>query len=112
MRTRMTALMVLLLAIVFTVAMAAAQTSGSSSSASPSQGSSTSSQTTTTTTQTPSTSDQNANTGAATNQGTAGQTGKHAKNKKKLPQTASPLPLLGILGLGSLAAGVVRRKRG
>jgi LPXTG-motif cell wall-anchored protein len=28
-----------------------------------------------------------------------------------LPQTASPLPLLGLLGLGSLAAGVVSRRK-
>lgn len=28
-----------------------------------------------------------------------------------LPQTASPLPLLGLLGLGSFAAGMVARKR-
>lgn len=34
-----------------------------------------------------------------------------APNGKKLPQTASPLPLLGLLGVGSLAAGVVSRRR-
>lgn len=28
-----------------------------------------------------------------------------------LPQTASPLPLLGLLGMGSLAAGVATRKK-
>ena len=32
-------------------------------------------------------------------------------NAKSLPQTASPLPFLGLLGLGSLAAGFVSRKR-
>jgi|ERR1051326_175130 LPXTG-motif cell wall-anchored protein len=42
------------------------------------------------------TSDQNANTDA---------------NGKKLPQTASPLPLLGLLGVGSLAAGVISRRK-
>jgi len=31
--------------------------------------------------------------------------------KSQLPQTASPLPLLGLLGIGSLAAGIVSRKR-
>ena len=28
-----------------------------------------------------------------------------------LPQTASPLPLLGLLGMGSLAAGIATRKK-
>jgi LPXTG-motif cell wall-anchored protein len=35
----------------------------------------------------------------------AGNTGN------KLPQTASPLPLLGFLGLGSLAAGLMGRRK-
>lgn len=111
MRTRMTSLVVLLLVLVFAVAMAAAQTNGT-----------TTTQSTQTTTQTnpnagaattPNTANENANTGAAANdQGTAGQTGNqtHA-HKGKLPQTATPLPLLAVLGLGSLAAGVVRKKR-
>ena len=30
---------------------------------------------------------------------------------QKLPQTASPLPLLGLLGFGSLAAGFLGRKK-
>ena len=40
-------------------------------------------------------------------------THKHARANKKgnLPQTASPLPLLGLLGMGSLAAGVATRKK-
>jgi len=33
------------------------------------------------------------------------------QNGETLPQTASPLPLIGLLGLGSLVAGVVARKR-
>jgi LPXTG-motif cell wall-anchored protein len=32
-------------------------------------------------------------------------------NAGNLPQTASPLPLLGLLGMGSLAAGVFTRKK-
>jgi LPXTG-motif cell wall-anchored protein len=28
-----------------------------------------------------------------------------------LPQTASPLPLLGLLGFGSMAAGLISRKK-
>jgi LPXTG-motif cell wall-anchored protein len=59
---------------------------------------------------TPSTSDQtNANTGNASDQTNAANTG--ATSGKKLPQTASPLPLLGLLGLGSLASGFAFRKR-
>ena len=59
---------------------------------------------------TPSTSDQtNANTGATSDQ-TNADTGA-TKSGKKLPQTASPLPLLGLLGLGSLASGFAMRKR-
>ena len=40
-------------------------------------------------------------------------TQKHTRANKKgnLPQTASPLPLLGLLGMGSLAAGVATRKK-
>jgi hypothetical protein len=30
---------------------------------------------------------------------------------QKLPQTASPLPLLGLMGLGSLAAGLIGRRK-
>lgn len=60
---------------------------------------------------TPSTSDQTGT--AATDQNnaaTTNQTGRKAG--KKLPQTASPLPLLGLLGLGSLGTGLFRfRKR-
>jgi LPXTG-motif cell wall-anchored protein len=49
------------------------------------------------------------NTGAA-----AGNTSDQntSANSQQLPQTASPLPLLGLLGLGSLASGlIVRRKK-
>ena len=62
--------------------------------------------------------------GSATtpDQGTAAQgatdqtsttTTHHHKSSKSgnLPQTASPLPLLGLLGMGSLAAGVASRKK-
>ena len=40
-------------------------------------------------------------------------TQQHTRTSKKgnLPQTASPLPLLGLLGMGSLAAGVATRKK-
>ncbi len=51
-----------------------------------------------------STSDQNAQTGAAAND----QTG-NAKAGKKLPQTASPLPFLSLLGMGMMGAGGLRR---
>lgn len=61
-----------------------------------------------------STSNQNAaSTGAEQN---ADQGIKHFSDmdenaRQKLPQTASPLPLLGLLGLGSLAAGLIGRRK-
>lgn len=44
--------------------------------------------------------------------GTAGNqaTGQNA-GQQKLPQTASPLPLLGLMGLGSLLTGLVARRK-
>jgi hypothetical protein len=49
------------------------------------------------------TADQNsASTSSSTDQGA---------NGGQLPQTASPLPLLGLLGLGSLITGLVARKK-
>jgi hypothetical protein len=66
----------------------------------------------------------NAASGNTTNQNTAGtgseqnadQGIKHFSDMdenagQKLPQTASPLPLLGLLGLGSLAAGLIGRRK-
>lgn len=60
--------------------------------------------------------------GTTPDQGTAAQgatdqtsttTTHHHKSSKSgnLPQTASPLPLLGLLGMGSLSAGVASRKK-
>jgi LPXTG-motif cell wall-anchored protein len=43
----------------------------------------------------------------AQNNDTAGQSNAGAN----LPQTASPLPLLGLLGLGSIGAGLLSRKK-
>jgi LPXTG-motif cell wall-anchored protein len=58
----------------------------------------------------PSASDQNANASDQNNANTSAS--QSSTNAKKLPQTASPLPLLGLLGLGSLGAGLFRfRKR-
>ncbi|HJT01626.1 MAG TPA: LPXTG cell wall anchor domain-containing protein [Terriglobales bacterium] len=50
---------------------------------------------------------------SATDQTTTTTTTRHHKGAKSgnLPQTASPLPLLGLLGMGSLAAGVATRKK-
>ncbi len=56
----------------------------------------------------------NANTSSTDNTQTqTTTTTRHARTNKKgnLPQTASPLPLLGLLGMGSLAAGVATRKK-
>jgi LPXTG-motif cell wall-anchored protein len=33
------------------------------------------------------------------------------QQKGNLPQTASPLPLLALLGFGSLSAGLIRRRK-
>jgi hypothetical protein len=42
----------------------------------------------------------------------AGQEAKAGKGAgQKLPQTASPLPLLGLLGLGSLVSGLIARRK-
>ncbi len=54
--------------------------------------------------------------GAAAGQaGAADQNAAGANAQKSrggnLPQTASPLPLLGLLGMGGLTAGIVSRKR-
>jgi LPXTG-motif cell wall-anchored protein len=49
---------------------------------------------------------------SATDQTTTTTTRHHRGAKSgNLPQTASPLPLLGLLGMGSLAAGVATRKK-
>ena len=49
----------------------------------------------------------------ATDQTSTTTTTTHHKGAKagNLPQTASPLPLLGLLGMVSLAAGVATRKK-
>jgi LPXTG-motif cell wall-anchored protein len=44
---------------------------------------------------------------AAADQSNADQNAKSSE----LPQTGSPLPLLGLLGLGSLLTGLVARKK-
>jgi LPXTG-motif cell wall-anchored protein len=41
----------------------------------------------------------------------SGAQADQGKQAKALPQTASPLPLLGLLGLGSLATGLVSRRK-
>jgi hypothetical protein len=42
--------------------------------------------------------------------GADSDTGTASSSANRLPQTASPLPLLGLLGFGSFAAGWVTRK--
>lgn len=67
----------------------------------------------------PATSDQSAQSSTAASNSadqSASQTAPADQNAKsdnagQLPQTGSPLPLLGLLGMGSLAAGVFGRKR-
>ncbi len=54
---------------------------------------------------------------AATQSNSSGQNGTAAQgsdangNAKNLPQTASPLPLLALLGMGSLGSGLISRFR-
>jgi len=57
--------------------------------------------------------EQNANPNANPNESNAENAqGKAAKKGGALPQTASPLPLMGLLGFGSLLSGmIVRRKK-
>jgi LPXTG-motif cell wall-anchored protein len=57
--------------------------------------------------------DQGTATQGTTDQSTTTTTTRHQRSAKSgnLPQTASPLPLLGLLGMGSLAAGVATRKK-
>jgi LPXTG-motif cell wall-anchored protein len=54
-----------------------------------------------------------ANQSATDQTSTTTTTTRHHKGAKSgnLPQTASPLPVLGLLGMGSLAAGVATRKK-
>jgi hypothetical protein len=62
---------------------------------------------------TSSTGDQNANQGVRQYSDMDQNAGNNAGNSagSKLPQTASPLPLLGLLGLGSLVTGVINRRK-
>ncbi len=55
------------------------------------------------------TSDQSSTSNSAAASGT--QTGQNATRSKKLPQTASPLPFLSLLGMGMLGAGGLGRVR-
>jgi LPXTG-motif cell wall-anchored protein len=57
--------------------------------------------------------DQNAANATQSGAAAANDNTQTAQNKAagNLPQTASPLPLLGLLGFGSLAAGIVTRRR-
>ena len=52
-----------------------------------------------------------ANQGATDQSNTTTTTHHRGAKSGNLPQTASPLPLLGLLGMGSLAAGVATRKK-
>ncbi len=60
---------------------------------------------------TSSSADQNAAGAAPASSGTETAQNSTGNNANNLPQTASPLPFLGLLGLGSLAAGLVTRRK-
>jgi cytoskeletal protein RodZ len=106
MKTRVLGLAVLM---VFAIGMAVAQTS-SPSTQQPASSSTTQQQTSSTT-------DQSSTTQTTTPRSNAAQTApdknadQNAKQTGKLPQTASPLPLLGLLGMGSLAVGAITRRK-
>ena len=105
MKTRVLGLAMLM---VFAIGMAVAQTRPSTQ---PPASSSTTQQ------QTSSTTDQSSTTQTTTPRSNAAQTApdqnadQNAKQTGKLPQTASPLPLLGLLGMGSLAVGAITRRK-
>ena len=116
-------LLFLVVVLFVTVGWTLAQTSSPSGSSSTPSGSSAQTGQSTTGDQTgqsgqnpsssPSTS-QSPSTSPSDQSATSDQTGAASSStgkKGKLPQTASPLPLLGILGMGSLGAGLVARKR-
>jgi|GraSoiStandDraft_41_1057321.scaffolds.fasta_scaffold121014_3 LPXTG-motif cell wall-anchored protein len=103
-------LTVMLIAAGISVAQSTSNDQGSSTSGSAASSSSSTDQATPSTssdqgTQGATTSDQSATGAASTG---AQDQGAKAGN---LPQTASPLPLLGLLGMGSLAAGVLTRRK-
>jgi LPXTG-motif cell wall-anchored protein len=59
-----------------------------------------------------STENQTANPPASTSTaGTQTSSDQNAAGGKNLPQTATPLPLLALLGLGSLGGGLLSRKK-
>jgi hypothetical protein len=59
----------------------------------------------------PSTSSTAADQNAASAPSSTDQNADQSTKSGELPQTASPLPLLGLLGLGSLVTGLVARKK-
>ncbi|HEV3316873.1 MAG TPA: hypothetical protein VG488_07900 [Candidatus Angelobacter sp.] len=59
----------------------------------------------------PSTSSTTADQNTASTPSSTDQNADQNAKSGDLPQTASPLPLLGLLGLGSLVTGLVARKK-
>jgi LPXTG-motif cell wall-anchored protein len=59
------------------------------------------------------TADQNATSSTGSNAAVSDQnaTAGSASDQSALPQTASPLPLLALLGMGSLGSGLVLRRK-
>ena len=103
-----TRVLVLAATLMFTAGMALAQAGTSNPDQNSNPNASSTQTQTTTTTQTP------ANNATESNQA-AGQTATGDQNAAaptgQLPQTASPLPLLALLGLGSVGAGALSRKK-
>ena len=114
-----TAIMLLAMSIAFAQSStgSAAGTNGRGTTATTSQTGQNSNSSAATTDQTGTTNQSGATAGqtGTTNQtdATAGQTGTTgtSSNGQRLPQTATPLPLLAMLGFGAVAAGVLTRRR-
>jgi hypothetical protein len=109
-------LVFLFVVVLIAIGMSVAQTGSSGSTSS---GGNAASQSSGSTGQNPNPSTQStpppSTSGTASDQSTAGasdQSNSAAGSKQgNLPQTATPLPLLALLGLGSLATGIVNRFR-
>jgi LPXTG-motif cell wall-anchored protein len=127
-RVSMKKLLFLLSVMLITVGMSVAQSNSSStnpdqssssatgqSSSNPDQNATSNPSSTPSSDQSATSTDQTSTTKTTTHKhrasGAASDQNAGASAGGNLPQTASPLPLLGLLGLGSLAAGVVTRRK-
>ena len=112
-----TRLLTLATALLFMAGMAVAQTSGDNgqpqSSTQPATQNSTGQNSQAGTTQPGTAQSTTTGNAAATSQSTSDQSavGANSENAESLPQTASPLPLLALLGMGGVTAGALGRRK-